>query len=106
VTFLHVYGVVNHLQPQLHLPRFLKDAERKARRALLPSANDELIKAIVECAINTRTEKKLTIDVKSKLKKYKNRLRALVNPKIRFKSKSKLLVQEGGFKVPLLVSVL
>jgi len=41
-----------------------------------------------------------------KLKKYKNRLRALVNLKISFKSKRKFLIQKGGFIVPLLASVL
>ena len=83
----------------------LKDAKPQARRALLTSASDELIKAIVECAINTLNgNHKLTKDEKSKLSKYKNRLRALVNPKISFKSK--LLVQKGGFIVPLLTSIL
>jgi hypothetical protein len=83
------------------------DAKPQARRALLKSADDELIKAIVECAINTLNgNHKLTIDEKNKLKKYKNRLRALVNPKISFKCKRKLLVQKGGFIVPLFASVL
>jgi hypothetical protein len=66
-----------------------------------------LIKAIVECAINTLNgNHKLTKDEKSKMSKYKNRLRALVNPKISFKSKRKLLVQNGGFIVPLLTSIM
>ena len=41
-----------------------------------------------------------------KLKKYKNRLRALIDRKISFKSKRKLLFRKGGFIVPLLASVL
>jgi len=50
-----------------------------------------LIKAIVEFAINTLNGiHKLTKDEKSKLHKYKNRLRALVNPKVNFKSKRRL----------------
>ena len=58
-------------------------------------------------AINTLNgNHKLTQDKKGKLKKYKNRLRALVNPKICFKSKRKFLFQKGGFIVPLLASVL
>jgi hypothetical protein len=40
------------------------------------------------------------------LQKYKNRLRALVNPNISFKSKRKFLIQNGGFIVPLLTAVL
>jgi len=98
---------MNRLKSQLHFLHVLKDAKPQARRALLTSASDELIKAIVECAINTLNgNHKLTKDEKSKLSKYKNRLRALVNPKISFKSKRKLLVQKGGFIVPLLTSIL
>jgi len=92
---------------QLHFLHVFKDAKPQARRALLASANDELIKAIVECTINTLNgNHKLTQDEKGKLKKYKNRLRTLVNSKIIFKNKRKFLVQKGGFIVPLLASVL
>ena len=95
------------LKSQLHIRHVLNDFIPQARLALLASADDELIKVIVECAINTLNgNHKLTIDEKGNLKKYKNRLRALVNPKISFKSKRKLLVQKGGFIVPLLASVL
>ena len=82
-------------------------SQPQARRALLASADDDLIKAIVECAINTLNgNHKLTKDEKSKLQKYKGRLRALVSPKISFKNKRKLLIQKGGFIVPLLTSIL
>jgi len=37
---------------------------------------------------------------------YKSRLRALVNPKVSLKNKRKLLIQKGGFIVPLLTSIL
>ena len=94
-------------QSQLHFLHVLKNAKPQARRALLASANKELIKAIVECALNTLNgNHKLTKEEKSKLKKYKSRLRNLINPKISFKSMRKLLVQKGGFIVPLLASVL
>jgi len=97
---------MNRLKSQLHFLHVLKDAKPQARRALLTSA-DDLIKAIVECAINTLNgNHKLTKEDKGKLSKYKNRLRALVNPNISFKSKRKLFVQKGGFKVPLLTSIL
>jgi hypothetical protein len=74
---------------------------------LLESASDELIKAIVECAINTLNgNPKLSKEEKGKLNKFKKRLRALVDPKFSFKRKSKLIVQKGGFIVPLLTSIL
>ena len=61
----------------------------------------------MECAINTLNGiHTLTIDQKSNQKKYKNRLRELMNAKISFKSKRRILVQNGDFIVPLLASVL
>jgi hypothetical protein len=98
---------MNRLKFQYHFLHVHKDAKLQARRALLTTANDELIKAVVECAINTLNgNHKLTKEDKSKLTKYKSRLRALVNPIISFKSKRKLLIQKGGFIVPLLTSIL
>ena len=44
-----------------------------------------LIKPVIECAINTLDGNyKLSEEEKGKLSKYKNRLRALVNPKITY----------------------
>ena len=99
--------LMNQFKAQLHFLRVLKDAKPPARRALLSSASDELIKAIVECAINTLNgNHKLSKEEKGKLGKFKNRLRALVNPKISFKNKRKLLIQRGGFIVRLLTGIL
>jgi len=104
---LRLLKVINRLKSQLHFLHVLKDAKPQARRALLTSADDDLIKAIVECAINTLNgNHKLTKENKGKLNKFKNRLRALVNPNITFKSKRKLLVQKGGFIAPLLTNTL
>jgi hypothetical protein len=58
-----------------HFLHVLKATKRQARRALLASASNDLIKAIVERAIKTLNgNHKLTKDEKSKLKKYTNRL--------------------------------
>jgi len=84
---------MHRLKSQLHFLHVLKDVKPQARRALLASSEDELIKAIDECVINSLIRNhKLTIDEKSKLKKYKNRLRALVNSKICFRNNRKFLV--------------
>ena len=104
---MHLLKVLSRLQSQLHFLHVLKDAKPQATRALLASADDELIKAIVECALNTLNgNHKLTKEEKKKLKIYKDCLRAFIDPKISFKSKRKRLVQKGGFIVPLLASVL
>jgi hypothetical protein len=49
---------------------------------------------------------KLSKEEKVKLNKFKKRLQALVDPKISFMRKRKLIVQKGGFIVPLLTSIL
>lgn len=98
---------MNRLKSLLYILYVLKNAKPQARRVLLVSAGDDLIKAIVECAINTLNgNHKLSKEEKSKLSKYKNRSRALIDPKVSFKSKRKLLTQKGGFIVPLLTSIL
>jgi hypothetical protein len=98
---------VNRLKSQLHYLHVLNDTKPQARRALLTSASDELIKVIVECTINTlKGNHKLSTEEKHKVRKYKSKLRALVNPNISFKSTRKLLIQRGGFRVPLLNSIL
>jgi hypothetical protein len=50
-----VFAAVEGNEPMevLHFLHVLKDAKPQARRALLKHANDDLIKAIVECATNT-----------------------------------------------------
>ena len=71
------------MKSNLHFLHILKDAKPSPRRALLASANDDMINAIVECAINTLNgNHKLTKDEKSKLHKSKNRLRALLKPSL------------------------
>jgi hypothetical protein len=98
---------MNRLKSQLHFLRVLKDANPEARRVLLESASDELIKAIVEYAINTLNgNHKLSKEEKSKLNNFKKRFRALVDPNISFKRKCRLIVPKGEFIVPLITSIL
>ena len=70
VRILHLFSVMNRLQSKLHFPHVLQDAKPQARRALLVSAEDELINAKVECALNTLNwNHKLIKEEQSKLKK-------------------------------------
>jgi hypothetical protein len=85
------------LKSQLHFLHVRRDAKTEARSELLSSADDELITSLVECAISTLNEnRKQSKDEKSKLSKYKNRLRALMDPKSSFKSKQKLNLKKVG----------
>jgi len=98
---------MNPLKSQLHILHVFKNAKSQVKRALLASASDDLIKAIVECAINTLNgNHKLNKAEKSKLRKYRNSLRALIDPNISFICKRKLLIKKGGFIIPLLSSIL
>jgi len=82
---LYLYRVTNRLKSQLHFLHVPKDPKPQARRALLASIDDELIKATVDCAINTLNgNHKLTMDEKCKLKKHKNRLRAVLRVNVNF----------------------
>ena len=47
--FLHLYKVMNRLNSQLHFLNVIKEATSQARQALPASAEDDLLKAIVEC---------------------------------------------------------
>jgi len=74
LVFLRLYIVIKWLKFQPHILHFNKNFKRPARRALLASEDDEPIKAIFECAINTLNgNHKITIYEKSNLKN-KNRL--------------------------------
>ena len=69
MRFSQLYRVINWLKSKLHFLHVLQEVKPQARRAIVASANDELLKAIVECAINTLNGNiKLTKDEKSKLK--------------------------------------
>jgi hypothetical protein len=95
------------MKSHLHFLHVIRDAKPLPRRALLTSSSDDLRKVTVERATNTLNGiHKLSKEDKGKLSKYKNRLRAFVNPKISIKSKRKLLIHRGGFIVPLLTSIL
>ena len=63
---LLLFEIMNWLKSQLHFPHVLKDAKPQGRRALLATIDDDLMKLIVECAINTNGNHKLTKDEKSK----------------------------------------
>ena len=104
--FLLLLKLMTWLKSQLHFLHVLKNAKPQARCTVLTSADDNPITAMVECAMNTLNgNHKLFKGDKNKLSKYKNRLRASVNPKISFKSKRKRN-SERRVKIPLLTSIL
>jgi hypothetical protein len=98
---------VNRFKSVINFLHVLKDAKPQTKRVLLESASDNLIKEIVECAINTQNgNHKVSKEGKGKLSNYKNRLRTLINQKISFNCNSKRFAQRGRFIVPLVTSIL
>jgi hypothetical protein len=83
---------MNRLKSQKHLLHVLKTASPKVRRSLILHADDELIKALIECVINTLNgNHKVSHKVKKHLSKYKTYLSKLNNPKVGLKGKRKVL---------------
>lgn len=98
---------MKRLRSNKHALHVLKDASPKLRKAILQSGDDELIKTIIECVINTLNgNHKISGELKQKLCKYKNCFRKLVHAKTSLKKKRKIIIQKGGFLIPLLGSIL
>lgn len=82
----------------------LKSAKPPQRRAIVLTANDDLILAICEIVDNVlRGTVKLSSQQKSKLKQYKKVLRDTADHKISKKHKRRTIAQKGGF-LPLILA--
>jgi hypothetical protein len=77
------------------------------RRMLVQMADKDLVRAICECADNTlKGHVKMNSVQKRKLAKYKSTLRRLVKRGEGWKKKRQIIIQSGGFLLPLLVPAL
>ena len=66
-----------------------------------------MINSINECVLNVLVGNiPLSTCLKRKLQKYKFSLRQLADKRVRHSAKSRLLIQKGGFLLPLLTSIL
>ena len=86
--------------------KLLKEASPKMRKKILKDCKKNLLCCICECALNVlKGNVPLKKSQKSKLRRFKERLRKLVSKKTRVKIK-KRIVQSGGFIGALLTPVL
>ncbi|KAF4532663.1 hypothetical protein B566_EDAN002898 [Ephemera danica] len=77
------------------------------RKTLVQMADEDVIRAICECADNTlKGHVNLTSVQKRRLARYKKTLRRLVKRGEGWKKKRDLILQSGGFLLPLLAPVL
>jgi len=88
--------------PNIHALHVHKTAEPKLRRAIILNCNKELVNTISEDIL-----KVLNVNVKfsgcntRKLRKYKTTLRKVADKLVPLSTKKKLIVQRGGFLLPL-----
>lgn len=86
--------------------RLLKNASAKVRKKILKKCNKNLLCCLCECAKNVlKGNVPLTKPQKSKLSRFKHKLRKLASKKIRVAVKKKV-IQTGGFLGALLTPVL
>jgi hypothetical protein len=87
--------------------KVLSVAKAKQRKAIIKTADSDLITCLCECALNllngnlTITDKNL-----AKLNRFKTPIRQLVDKSVSQADKRKILEQKGGFLPALLVPVL
>jgi hypothetical protein len=85
----------------------LRKARPKLRKAIVSHCDKELVKSICECALNVLSGNlDLTDCAKRKLRKHKLVLRQVADKRVPLSSKKRLIVQKGGFLLPLLTAVL
>ena len=92
------------LKRNWHLLHVLDKAKPQQRKAILKTANNDLVIAICEIVDNVlRGTVKLTPAQRKKLRRYKSALRILADKKICCKDKKGLVIQNGGF-LPLVLA--
>jgi hypothetical protein len=92
---------VKKYMPLLHL---LSRASPYMRKNILSTADDDFIKIIIECCYNTLVGNiKLSKIGLKKLKSYKHIIRKVSKPSKNIKNTKKILVQDGGAFLPLIL---
>jgi hypothetical protein len=85
----------------------LHTATPKLRKAILLNGGPGLLKSIAECVLNvTAGNIDLKACIRRKLQKYKGQLRKVSDKRVSLAKKKKLIVQSGGWLLPLLTAVL
>ena len=91
---------------QAHTLKLLAKSKPHICKAIIKGSDNDLVKCLSECAYNVlRGNVAITKTQKTKLTKYKQKLRKVADKKTSLKQKRKL-VQTGGFLTALLVPLL
>jgi len=98
---------MRRIKSNYHRLHALKGARPKLRRAIIANSDKELLNSISECALKVlRGNVKLSVSKKRKLRKFKRQIRTVVDKRVPLAPKKKLIIQRGGFIVPLLTAEL
>ena len=85
----------------------LKTTKPKVRKAIFSNCDKELVNSICECLLNVLNGNVLLSGCDTrKLRKHKAVLRKVAEKRVHLSGKKKLIVQRGGFLLPLLRAVL
>ncbi len=97
---------MRRIKANYHTLQVLRNAKPKQSNAIIFNCNKDLLHSISECVLNVLNGSTSLSDcLKPKLKKYKSSLRLLVDRRLTRSAKTKLIVQRGGFLLPLLSAV-
>jgi hypothetical protein len=98
---------MKRIKSNYHYLQALKTAKPQLRKALIKNCNSEQLKTINECILNVLHNKlQLTACQKKRLRKFKSPLRKLADKGVTVATKKQILIQRGGFLVPLLSAIL
>jgi hypothetical protein len=90
-----------------HILHALKTACPKLRKAVFSNSNKDLLNDITDCILNVLNGNiKLSDCSKRKLRKHKSSLPLLGNKRLPVSAKKPIIIQHGGFLLPLLTTVL
>jgi len=93
---------MKRIRPNYHNLHVMKDARRKLRRAILANSDKELLDTVCECSLNVlQGNVKLSNCKKRKLRKFRRQLRTVADRHVPLARKKELIIQSGGFLVPL-----
>ena len=99
--------MAKRLRTHLDDLKFLKKATPSVRKAVLKTADNELIRCLCDCSHNIlKGNIKLNDKNKKILTKHRGQLRALASKKLTLKKKRNLMVQKGGFLPALIGPIL
>jgi hypothetical protein len=94
-------------QSSYHILCVLKGACPKLRKCIISNCDKGLVNDICECILKVlKGNIKLTAYSKRQLKKYKTVIRTLIDKRRTPSTIKRLIIQKGGFLLPLLTAIL